>query len=173
MKSTLKYTLVFIVVMVSSFFSTGLFNPSGSSSFQLTVEKDVETVFNYYIDTNNYKVWRPEYVGVKEVAGEYLKKGSLYEMHINAHDDVVIMKCETTNFEQNKNLSTLYKSDFITGTRQVSFESSGDKTIITVEGSYSGNSLLSKSILAFYGPTMTQNQQAEMQLFKESVEATN
>lgn len=104
-------------------------------SSTVTIDSDVESVFDYVTDPENNSAWQSSFVSYKQTTGETMEVGATYRyinsfLGINMQTEGVI-----TEYEQNEVMAFDFTSSKVSGSSKFQVEEKGNKTEVTLTGS--------------------------------------
>lgn len=167
----IKVILIIISIVSVGFFSTGLIMPEIKYQTRIEINKNIDGVFQSFSDIKNSKDWVPglKSVGVrKEVPN---KIGSVYELiAMDKGADITIVQ-KITAFKKNESIGISFRANDMNKLNLFSFESNGDKTLLTLEATCKSDSYMLSCIFPYFKGFFKEQDDVYLQNFKSYIES--
>jgi len=113
MKKILKCLGVIILLLVSAFFSLGIFIPSLNYDNKILVNKPVEQSFRVFTNVFSFSEWIPGFKNIKWLSGKQNEIGSKWEMTVVQEGEKYTMTETLTYFKENELFAFKLENDKI------------------------------------------------------------
>lgn len=150
-KKAFKILFLAIGVLVLIFLSLGIFKPDVSYQNSITVNATPEEAFKIFTDTTIMKQWISGLTHIEYVEGEMNSAGSKWKLFIKQKDEHYQLLETMTAFEINRRFAFVLDHEMFQTAVDILFTPSPQGTIITVQNTIKGNSMLSRSLFVLTG----------------------
>lgn len=167
----IKVILIIISIVSVGFFSTGLIMPEIKYQTRIEINKNIDGVFQSFSDIKNSKDWVPglKSVGVrKEVPN---KIGSVYELIAIDKGAEITIVLKITAFKKNESIGISFRANDMNKLNLFSFESNGDKTLLTLEATCKSDSYMLSCIFPYFKGFFKEQDDVYLQNFKSYIES--
>lgn len=171
----LKYGFIFIGTLFMVLVAIGIFKRNFESNSSITIDAPVEQVFAVYNNPLLLNHWIAEFHSIENVSGSLNEVGSQWQMNYqSAEGTPITMQHTLTSYTANQQVGYDYSNEWLTGTTQVIFEGSDNKsTIVTMNQKYSGKGIVQNAILFLIQGSIEEVNQSNLEQLKKLIESTH
>jgi len=173
MKKILKCLGVIILLLVSAFFSLGIFIPSLNYDNKILVNKPVEQSFRVFTNVFSFSEWIPGFKNIKWLSGKQNEIGSKWEMTVVQEGEKYTMTETLTYFKENELFAFKLENDMLTNDVEIRFVNKGETSEIISSNHIEGKNIFRKSLFVFSHSYFKQQSKEMYDKLKEVIEKEN
>ena len=166
----LKYTLIFVVVLVLLFFGKGLLTPTISYENEITVNKSAKEAWAVMNDETNLPKWIEGFKRVEPVSGTPNTVGAVSNVYVEDQGQEMVMQETIMSVKENEHMAMNFTMDFMDMDYKMSFDEQGGKTVIKSESTVKGNGIMAKSMISFMKGSMKSQEDTNLGKLKALIE---
>ena len=166
----LKYTLIFVVVLVLLFFGKGLLTPTISYENETTVNKSAKEAWAVMNDETNLPKWIEGFKRVEPVSGTPNTVGAVSNVYVEDQGQEMVMQETITAVKENEHMAMNFTMDFMDMDYEISFDEQGGQTTIKSESTVKGNGIMAKSMISFMKGSMKSQEDTNLGKLKALIE---
>lgn len=145
-----KIVLGILIVISLAFFCTGLIIKENQYSYEITINKPLESTFELFNDQEKVNEWIPEITKIESINSKPGKVGSEYRVTMENEGVILSKKEKILAFVKNKKVTYYFNAEGVYKTDDYTFESDDNKTIISLQATYTGKSYLMNCVLPYF-----------------------
>ena len=170
----LKITGAAIGLLTAVFILLGVFFSDFEYKNSVVVEATPEKCWNVFHDPSSMNDWMPGFQSLTLKSGEYLQKGSVYEVVITDNGETMVMEETITDIEPGKTVSYKLTNDVLTSVYSFTFSPLSDnQTRIESHYTITGKNLLWRSVLFLSKSMIRRSTQEQLEGVKKIAEQKN
>lgn len=166
----IKIILVIIIILVLTFFTTGLFVKETDYTTQIAINKPIKEVFKTFSNTNNVKKWIPEFKSIDTITANFGKTGSIYKIVVDNHGQDIIMTEKVMAYVPNEKLTLFYDTDMMLKTNDYLFSEKDGITKITLNATCKSDSYIMSCVYPYFKNTLKNQDLLYLKNFKKYIE---
>ena len=166
----LKYLLYLIIVVALIFFGKGLLTPSVSYDSEVFVDKSIEEAWAVMSDELKMPEWIEGFKRIEPVSGTPNTVGAVSKIYIEDGGQEMMMEETITAIKPNEHLAMTFTMDFMNMDYEMFLKEKDGKTHITTKSNTVGNGIVARSILAFMGGSMKNQEEENLSKLKKVIE---
>lgn len=166
-----KYVLIVIGVLVVIFLSAGLIRPEITYDSEVMINKPVEEVWAVMQDESRISEWLKEVKRIEHVSGEPGTVGAVSKIYVDQGGEEMFMTETITAQKEQEMMAMTFTMDFMDMDYEMHLEASDGKTKVSSHSETKGNGLFAKSLLAFMGGAMKEQEDTNMKNLKALIES--
>lgn len=168
---TIKILAVVVVGLVMIFLSLGLFVPAVNYSASITINGSPEKCWNTFHDVAQMGQWIEGLESFKQIRGDSLVPGAVYEMVI-LQDERMVMQEEVKEVIKPARVAYELNNDVLKSEYSFDFIDKHAQTQINGTYKVTGNNLIWKSVFVLFRSTFSKGSQQQLEAVKKLVEST-
>lgn len=165
-----KYSLGILAVLVIVFFLLGLLKPEITYDCEIMVDKPLTEAWGLSQDPEKISEWLIGVQKMELVSGQHATVGSVYDVYFDNEGQQMIIRETITEIVPNESVSMVFTSDFMDMDYTLAMESIDGKTKINTYTTATGNSMISKSIMALMSGTFVTQEETNLANLKKAIE---
>ena len=147
---TIKIILVFLIIITTIFFTTGLVIKENTHSIHMTIHKPLEETFLLFNDLSSIPIWNPDYISIDIVDKKADFTGSVYRIKIQNNQEEVFIKEKVLSYIKNEKVTLFFDREGMIETDDFTFSSDGLNTTIKLQSNYQAKSYILGCVLPFF-----------------------
>ena len=166
----LKYIGIAFAALLVIFFGAGLMTSEIAYESEVVINKPVEEVWAVMQDDSRISEWLKEVKRIEPVSGERGTVGAVSKIYVDQGGEEMFMEETITALEPQKHMAMTFTMDFMDMDYEMHLESMDGKTKVKSNSVTTGNSFFAKSMLAFMGGSMEEQENTNLQNLKTMIE---
>ncbi|TXC82093.1 SRPBCC family protein [Luteibaculum oceani] len=166
----LKIVGISLLVLILIFLSFGFLKPEIAYESEVVIEKPIEEVWAIMQDESRINEWLKEVKKIEHISGEKGKAGAESKIYVEQNGEEMFMVETINSIEEQDHMECTFTMDFMTMDYRIQLEDLGGKTRVTSKSVTTGNGMMAKSMLAFMGGAMEDQENLNMTNLKTLVE---
>lgn len=169
---TVKIILVFLIIITTLFFTTGLIIKENTHSIHMTIHKPLEETFSLFNDLSTIPKWNPEYISIDVIDKKTGFTGSVYRIKIQHNEEEVFIKEKILAYVKNEKVTLFFDREGLIETDDFYFYSDGSSTTIKLHSNYQAKSYILGCVLPYFRYKFKQIDKKALLNFKNFAENT-
>ena len=165
-----KYVLGGIVILVLGFFLAGVIKPDLSYECEILVEKPLAESWAVTQDEAKLSEWLPGLQKIEQVSGTTGTVGAVTDVYFDANGEEMVIRETITELVPNEFITMSYTSNFMNMEYKMTMTPVNGKTRISSSTTAVGNGMLSRSIMAFMGGSISAQEETNLSNLKKTIE---
>ena len=145
-----KIILVFLIIITTLFFTTGLIIKDNTYSIHMTINKPLQETFLLFNNPSTIPIWNPGYISIDIVDKKVGFTGSVYRIKIQHNEEEVFIKEKILAYVKNEKVTLFFDREGMIETDDFIFSSDGSSTTIKLHSSYKAKSYILGCVLPFF-----------------------
>ncbi len=165
-----KYILGIIAVLVVGFLLMGLIKPTLSYECEIMVDKPLAESWAVAQDEGKMPEWLPGFQKVEHVSGTPGTVGAVSDVYFDTDGQQMSVRETITDIVPEESISMSFASDFMDMDYKMIMTAIDGKTKISSSTTTVGNGAISKSIIAFIGNSIKEQEKTNLANLKKTIE---
>lgn len=165
-----KYLLGIIAFLLIGFLAMGFFTPEVSYDCDIVVDKPLEESWAVSQDPEKIGEWLSGFQKIEHISGTPGTVGAVSDFYFSTDGQEMVIRETINEIVANESVSMFFTTEFMNMDYTLNMASIDGKTKISSSTTTTGNSLISKSIMALVASSIKAQEETNLDLLKKTIE---
>lgn len=166
----LKYSLLILAILIFGFLAVGILKPTATYEHEVMVEKSRQEAWAVFQDPEKLPDWLSGFERMEHVSGTPGAVGAVSRVYFTENGESMSVEETILDLQPPTYMKMRYVSDFMDMDYEVRLSEQDGATRLQSRTTVQGNGLFAKSMLAFMGGTLLQQEIDNMTKLKTAIE---
>lgn len=167
----LKIIGIILAALILIFLAMGFIKSEITYQSEVIIDKPIEEVWAITQDESRITEWLSEVKRMEHISGEKGEVGAVSKIYVEQNGEEMFMEETITAKKHQEMMAMTFTMDFMNMDYEMHLEDMGGKTKVWSTSTTVGNGIFAKSLLAFMGGAMKQQEDVNMQKLKSLAES--